>query len=461
MAAGQRGDDVTAGWHEARLIPVAGIRGQEEQEKRATSCLLAVLRAVPEFGHALLGPLGAPKGRIATYAEVQFRDVEGKRDTPDGAIVVERGKTRWSALVEVKTSDARLTDEQVTRYVDLARDHGIDAVVTISNEITPGPEDSPVTVHGAKLRKVALRHLSWWRVITEAVVQHRHRGVSDPDQAWILGELIAYLDHEASGAGGFQDMGEKWVAVRDGARHGTLRPGPDVREVALRWSQFVEYLALGLSQDLGRDVAPVRSRSETNEARLERLVKGLVEHGSLNAAVRVPDAVAPLEITADLRARQVMTAVAVAAPKEGRPSARINWMVRQLKEAPPDLRVEVAFSGARETTSLLLRDVREYPERLLSPTDRKRPPRAFTLTLTRPMGIKRGKGRGSFVQDTRRQAVDFYRELVQNLRPWRPSAPKLRAAPAETEAPAQPEPPPFTAPGSRDVGGASEPTSTI
>jgi hypothetical protein len=46
------------GWHTARLIPAIGIRGQEEQEKRAMSSLLAVIRAVPEFGHALLGPLG-------------------------------------------------------------------------------------------------------------------------------------------------------------------------------------------------------------------------------------------------------------------------------------------------------------------------------------------------------------------------------------------------------------------
>ena len=31
-------------WHEARLIPTSGINGAEEQERRATSALLAVLR---------------------------------------------------------------------------------------------------------------------------------------------------------------------------------------------------------------------------------------------------------------------------------------------------------------------------------------------------------------------------------------------------------------------------------
>ena len=36
-------------WHEARLIPTSGINGAEEQERRATSALLAVLSAVIGF----------------------------------------------------------------------------------------------------------------------------------------------------------------------------------------------------------------------------------------------------------------------------------------------------------------------------------------------------------------------------------------------------------------------------
>ena len=228
------------GWHPARLIPAVGIRGQEEQEKRATSSLLAVMRAIPDFGHALLGPLDAPKGRIATYAEVQLKDGAGKTHIPDGAIVVERGKTVWKCLVEVKTGTAELRSEQVNRYLDWARENRLDGVLTISNEITGSPTDSPVPVDGRKLRATHLYHLSWWRIVTEAIVQHRHRGVSDPDQAWLLGELIAYLDDERSGASGFQDMGETWVRVRDGAGDGTLRAGDkEVRDVAERWEQFV------------------------------------------------------------------------------------------------------------------------------------------------------------------------------------------------------------------------------
>jgi hypothetical protein len=232
-------------WHAARLIPIAGIRGQEEQERRAASALLAVMRAVPDFGHALLAPAGAPRGRIATYAEVQLKDEDGKLSIPDGAVVVERGSARWSALVEMKTGGVALPGDQVGRYVDMARTHGFGCVITISNQITARPGELPFEVPRKKLKRIPVYHLSWWRIITEAVLQHRHRGVSDPDQAWILGELIAYLDHEKSGASGFEDMGESWVRVRDGARQGTLRASdPEVRAVAERWEQFVDYVAL-------------------------------------------------------------------------------------------------------------------------------------------------------------------------------------------------------------------------
>jgi hypothetical protein len=37
---------------------------------------------------------------------------------------------------------------------------------------------------------------------------------------------------------------------------------------------------------------------------------------------------------------------------------------------------------------------------------------------TAPLGIKGGKGQGSFVRDTRRQIIGFYGDIVQNLKAW-------------------------------------------
>ena len=70
-------------WHEARLIPTSGINGAEEQERRATSALLAVLSAVSEFGRSIVRPLGAPAGKVECFIEVPF-EIDGKRLYPDG-----------------------------------------------------------------------------------------------------------------------------------------------------------------------------------------------------------------------------------------------------------------------------------------------------------------------------------------------------------------------------------------
>jgi hypothetical protein len=452
----------TTDWHPARLIPTAGIRGQEEQEKRATSSLLAVMRAVPEFGHALLKELGAPKSPvIETFAEVRFKDAAGTTVIPDGAIVCRRGQKTWTCLVEVKTAGAPLRPEQVSSYLDVARDNGLDGVLTISNQITASSGDSPVPVDGRKLKRASLWHFSWWRVLTEAIVQHRYRGIADPDQAWILGELIAYLDSSASGAGGFEDMGDKWVTVRKAAHDGTLRQNnSEARIVAERWEEFTQYLCLGLSQDLGRSVVSPRPRGQSTAARLDESVKQLAGDGTLTAVLRVPDAIGDIRIRADLRARRTLTSVTIDAPREGRAKPRVNWLIRQLGDAPADLRVEAAFPNARETTSVLLTDAREEPEKLLYPADPKREPRSFTITLARAMGQKRGKAEGSFVRETRAQTFDFYREILQQLKAWQARPPKLRGPADEVPEAPSAEPPRFEDADVREPGEAPDPLAT-
>jgi hypothetical protein len=434
---------VPEGWGHARLMPTFGIRNQQEQEKRAASCLLAVMHGVSEFGYALLKELDAPKAPvIETFAEVRFRDSSGKTVIPDGAIVCRRGKKTWTCLVEVKTGSARLKDEQVNAYLDIAKTNGFDGVLTISTEITANSEESPVSVDRRKLRGGTRRwHFSWWRVLTEAIVQQRYRGIADPDQEWILRELIHYLSSEASGAVGFEDMGENWVAVRNAAREGSVRKGDAAaRDVAERWEQFTNYLSLSLSQELGAHVAVARARNQTTAARLDELVAGLETRGELSSTLRVPDAVGPLTIRSDLRSRQTFVSVAIDAPREGRPKGRFNWLIRQLKQARDDLLIEASFPNARTTTIAKLSDVRDEPTPLYYAADPKREPRGFRLTRSKPMGQKRGRAEGSFVRETSAQTAAFYRDIAQNLKAWYAPAPKLRTEPEEQVDAPEPQP---------------------
>ena len=139
-------------WHEARLIPTSGISGADEQERRATSAFLAVLSAVKEFGRSFVKQFGAPTGGIACYIEVPFQ-LGDRRLYPDGLIRVARGPRSWTALVEVKTGANELATEQLENYLDIAREHGFDAVITISNEIPALAGLHPTKVDKRKLKR--------------------------------------------------------------------------------------------------------------------------------------------------------------------------------------------------------------------------------------------------------------------------------------------------------------------
>lgn len=422
-------------WHAARLIPTSGINGAEEQERRATSALLAVMSAVREFGAAITKSMGAPSGTVETFIEVPF-DLGDRKVFPDGLIRVSRGSKTWVALVEVKTKSNVLAGPQLEDYLDVARAEGFDALLTISNELAPTPGVHPTTVDKRKLKKVAIHHLSWTEVQTAAVMQKVHRGVADPDQAWMLGELIRYLEHPRSGAMGFEDMGEDWVTVRNAIEAGTFRPtDKGAPRVASRWDQLVRFACLTHGQKLGVEVQPSLSRKEQADPLLanQSLVASLERDGLLEREIKIIGAIAPLTLGADLRAQKVTCSLTIDAPKEGRATTRVNWLIRQLKDAPDNLRIDTyVVNGRSIASSELLKDVRENPALLIPGANKEL--RAFRLVLAAPMGAKRDKGRSSFIGSVLGVLESFYESTAQGLRPWAPSAPRIRHVPEQVEA---------------------------
>ncbi|WP_224766807.1 hypothetical protein [Janibacter melonis] len=447
-------------WHEARLIPTSGINGAEEQERRATSALLAVMTAVDEFGRGLTKPLGAPAGRMETYIEVPF-ELGDRRLYPDGLIRVSRGSRVWTVLVEVKTGTNNLTTEQVENYLDIAREQRFDAVLTISNEIPPVAGQHPTKVDKRKLRTVALHHLPWSQVLAVAVLQKEFRGVADPEQAWILGELIRYLEHHRSGALEFSDMGDSWTQIRDAVTSGTLRSNDKgVADVVARFDALLRFAGLSLGRRLGTEAMPVLSRKELSDPslRASTLTQSLVETGHLSGAIRVPGTVGDLVVTADLRAKQVSCHVDVDAPSQGRPTTRVNWLVRQLRNAPDSTRLEAFVARSRASSAAeLLSAVREEPARLVA--DPAREIRSFRVASSVTMGSKRGRGRGAFIDSVLDGIDSFYADVLGDVKAWSAAPPRLRQ-----ESEAAPEPTPAAGLSSTDLssqdGTTDQPAST-
>ncbi|HYO61167.1 MAG TPA: stress response protein, partial [Actinomycetota bacterium] len=273
---------------------------------------------------------------------------------------------------------------------------GFEAVLSISNHYVTSSTEYPIEVDRRKLRKVALHHWSWVDILTEAVVQKEHRGVSDPDQAYILNELIRYMSDTRSGVLTFEGMGPGWTKVRDGAREGTLRKNdPEVGAVAARWDDLIRYVGLDLTKLLGRDVKQILPKEErTPAARQAALRESLANSGVLYAEVSVPDTSGALGISADLRTKQVALTTYLNAPKEGRSKGRVSWLLRQLQNAPDNLTIEARL-GRGQSLAASLAKLRETPEALYPEAPKEI--RAFVLTLTRNMGVKKDASKGSFV----------------------------------------------------------------
>jgi hypothetical protein len=229
------------------------------------------------------------------------------------------------------------------------------------------------------------------------VLQKEYRGISDPDQAYILGELIRYLSDPRSGAVSFDSMGPGWTRVREAARQGTLRrTDADVAAVAARWDDLIRFLCLELTKDLGRDVKQTLGAKERTPAtRLTALQQSLAESGRLQAQLQIPNADGPLEIVADIRSRQVIVSTRIDAPRRGTSRGRVSWLLRQLQEAPDDLAIEAKVARSQSSLATPLRLAREAPEELYP--ESKKEIRQFVVSRTRNMGVKRDASKGSFI----------------------------------------------------------------
>lgn len=417
-------------WPVARLIPITSDTGVEAKERNAASALLAVMTAVDEFGRNLLKPLGVPAGRIEAFVEVPFK-VDGKTFRPDGVLLVARGTRHWSALLEVKVAGNSLERGQMEGYLDLARQIGADAVLSISNQYVTKSSDYPIPIDRKKLKRLVLHHWSWVGVLTEAVVQRQHRGVKDRDQAYILGELIRYLSDPRSGVVLFNDMGPSWVNVREQARlHMLKKTDPAVADVADRWDQLVRYLCLDLTKELGRDIKQQLSPAEASStsARQQAVRESLAGAGQLAAQLQIPDAASPLEVLADLSTRQVTISARLTAPRDAKSRGRVSWLLRQLQKAPPNVAIE-SVAVWKSSTNAQLAAAREDPMKLVPSNNREI--KEFRISLTRDLGLNRTAGRGGFIDSVMGAVKVFYGEVLQNVTAWKPKAPKLPSPPPE------------------------------
>ncbi|GHB53509.1 stress response protein, TerZ- and CABP1 [Streptomyces umbrinus] len=403
-------------WRAARLFPVSALKSDRDRETRATSVLLSVMAQVPEFGRRLTAGFGAPAGRMEMFTEVSLPNGDSPR-RPDGVIRVERAGKLWTALVETKTNGNALKPDQVQAYTEIAARRGYEAVITLSNDVElDGSPLVDVKTDGRRKHKVALRHLSWADVAHQAQMLIRHEGVGNAAHAWLLQELLHYLQHENSGCHGFQNMGPAWVPVRNGIDDETLCQG-DRRavEVVESWERLVRQVCLRLGGELGQKVLPVQRAKRGTDPRVRRaaLADQLCLAGRLDSELRIEGTPGILALSADLRTGKLRTSIEIAVPEQGYPLTWAKRLIRQLSDAPADLHVETLLDGHVGGPRGTLERLRPEPGDILPKNNAEIT--GFRLSLFRSMGNTRGSAESGFIRSVDEAVDRFHDHVVVHL----------------------------------------------
>jgi hypothetical protein len=415
----------------ARLIPVA-----MKPELRNTSVTCAVLIAVEEFAETLFGALGAPTGKrakVTAWLEPVFKSAKSERhERPDALLIVDNGRRKWRALVEAKARGADLDADQIERYLDIAKTHGIDAVVTISNQFVATPTQSPCQVSRQKLKKVSLFHWSWSYLKTESKIQLSKIAVSDPDQAYILDEYVRFLEHDSAGVSEFEQMGKEWVDACKlyFAKSKVDKNSPAAAAVVSDWDELMRCTALHMSRDLETNVTTILNAKERKDpnSRLETLQHTFAASGVLRSRLSVPDAASPIAIEADLTRRSVTVSMAVDAPRDKkRASATVTWLLRQLsKTEVDDVMLVAKWPGRSPDTFAELSKVREDTNVLIT-NGKNQLPHTFGVRMISDLGGKFTQRR-KFVPELVSCVTRFYKAVGQHVVQWQAPPPKPKNA---------------------------------
>lgn len=420
----------------ARLIPTVA---DSKKEERATSSLLASFMVVPSFAVSVLSDAGASiskRSKITCYTEVVFKSPEkGKGPRPDGLVVINTGSKIWTALIESKIGNSELTNEQVEAYLSLAKQYKINAVITISNQFATTPTHHPLTISKAKTRSVELYHFSWLSLKSKAILLTSAKGIEDPEQAYILSELVRYLDHDSSGITSLSRMPPHWKELCLSVQNGvTLNKNLDYLSCSVSgWHQLLRHLTLNLSMAIGQPVDISLSRQREKDANLnfsEDCIY-LAKESSLKADFNIPNAASKLTLTADVLRKVINISMKLEAPKDkSRATASINWLSRQLKGTNYENLSIRAYWPKRIPETMAAFDVVLENPSILIPPNVKDLPTYLEVVRVVDLGVK-FKGLKTFVEEVSIQFPKFYHDAGQLLTKWVAQAPKIKEKEAE------------------------------
>ena len=422
----------------ARLFPVVP---ESCKEQKTLSIVLANLISVRPFAERLFGPLGVKLGKrsgLSCYTEVTLtNEIKNLKDRPDALIVVESGKRSWSALVEAKVGKHVVEPEQLERYIDLAKLNNIDAVITISNELTPSPDINPTALQKQPPKNLQLYHLSWASILTTAflLAAEKDDPYDNDDEAFLISELIRYLEHASSGLVALDQMNRDWPKIVGDvqAGHPINTKSDDMTEMVTIWLQEARDVALLMTRMLKEPVSISAKRTHlSNPASwIEDEKRSFAAKKSMSFELDVPNAASKILTEADFLRRCIRVSMKLQAPTDRvSNSARLNWLLRQLSKSNREkIIIRCITRGKAQNFGAMADEIDPKSEEIISLGEIV----SFEVEMSVDLGA-RFNSRKKFIESLEEVVPEFYRNVGQYVQSFVPSPPKVKKqASAETE----------------------------
>lgn len=408
----------------ARLIPIY----KTGDEMALTSIFLSSLKLVKEYRDLVFKELKLSRfGRHYYYTEVVLDKDDKCRF--DGLIIqVSKGVIKDAVVFEMKNKGNEISEEQLERYLKVAKRLKIPKVVSVSNEFVSDSTKSPVNVRCPK--GIDLRHFSWTYLLTmaELLLFKNDTNIEDDDQVEIMKEVLHYMQNPTSGVMGYTQMKKGWKLLADSVRSDKpIRTSDsDLVESLLSWDQEVKDMSLLMSRRLGVLVRPSKKHAVEPKDALKRFIKTQI----FSSYLEVPNSVSDVKLVADFNRRAISFSVKVQAPQDKGQRGRLSWFSKQLeqcqKRAPEQFEnyqqkvwIEADVKYAKENEVVRITEL----ENLFELTE-KREIASFHVKLVDSMGASFSSLK-KFVSNSEKTLLDFYEIYVQHLKNWSRPAPKV------------------------------------
>ena len=424
----------------ARLIPAS----KKIDELFLASVFLSSLTLIKEFRTLFSKEIGLSRvGTIRAYTEVSFPKIKifnenSIKNGPlriDGLLIqIANGIIKDAVLFEIKMGANELNEKQITAYQNVAHEVGITRLVTISNQFVPSPKCFPMAIQ--KVKDVDLYHFSWRNILVmgSILLTDNDLNISDPDQVNIMKEVMAFFRHQYAGITTFDSMGKGWIETTDGIRASSLNKDSSCMVSAVQdWLQEEQDLALKLSDSLGLMIDCNKKQYDTFQERIDAEKKFLFQNKYLESQFKIKNAVSTMIVQADFGARMIRCIIEITVPQDKKTaSARLNWLKKQLegckqkKESEKDFTrleskiwIDPIVKGHRST----FKELYSQFDKLIEST-KDYEIKTAKISLQEDLGGKFSQSR-KFIEEYEKTVFSFYKSIVQNLKNWEESPPKM------------------------------------